>query len=141
MERLRQIVYVSSASRILRQVELLGILEASRVNNYADDITGLLLYADGAFIQVLEGEAARVECLIRKIRRDGRHRQFLILLDRVADERDFEGWSMGFRRVTVEELDTVARYSDWSAEMPMHRRNAAAVRLIESFRRTVELTR
>lgn len=136
MEKLRQLVYVSSAVRLLREPELLEILEVARANNSQLDVTGMLLYAGGSFIQVLEGDAQMVERVVRKIKRDARHRGFLTLLDRVLEERDFEGWNMGFHRVSEQELDRIAGFHDWSAEMPSRRKTAAGVRLIESFRHT-----
>ena len=120
----------------MRDPELLDILEVARANNTQLQVTGMLMYSDGSFIQVLEGQPPVVEKLLRKIRRDTRHRGFLMLLDRVVQERDFEGWSMGFQRVAQLELDQIAGFYEWSAEMPTRRKTAAAVRLIESFRRT-----
>ena len=139
MESLRQLVYASAATRSLRDPELLAIVEAARARNAELDVTGMLLYAEGAFVQVLEGEPKTVEKLLRRIRRDERHRRFLILLDRMTDERAFEGWSMGFQQVTLQEIDQIAGYYDWSVEMPTRRRNAAALRLIDSFRRVAAL--
>ena len=136
MPHLRQLIYVSSATRLLREPELLEILECARENNAPLDVTGMLLYAEGSFIQVLEGEAPAVEKLLRKIRRDGRHRGFLILLDRPIAERDFEGWSMAFHRVSQNEIDQIAGFHEWSAAMPNRRKATAGARLIESFRRT-----
>ena len=140
MENLRQLAYVSAAVRLMRDSELLDILEVSRASNAPIGVTGMLMYAEGSFIQVLEGESAVVEKLLRKIRRDIRHRGFLILLDRVFPvcdfpDRDFEGWSMGFQSVTKHELDQIAGFHNWSAAMPTRRKTAAAVRLIETFRR------
>ena len=136
MENLRQVVYASSAVRLMRDPELLEILEVARFNNERVKLTGMLLYADGAFIQVLEAEPANVEKLLRKIRRDCRHRGFLMLIDRIVQERAFDGWSMGFQRTTLHALNDIAGYQDWSAEMPTRRKTAAAVRLIESFQHT-----
>ena len=119
----------------MRDSELLEIVELARANNAQLQISGMLLYADGSFIQVLEGDPQAIERLIRKIRRDTRHRGFLILLDRAIHERDFDGWSMGFQRVSQQELDRISGFYDWSAEMPTRRKTASALRLIESFRR------
>lgn len=123
----------------MRDAELLDILAVARANNSELQVTGMLIDANGSFIQVLEGEPVVVEKLLRKIRRDARHRGFMILLDRVVDERDFEGWSMGFQRVAQHELDQIAGFYDWSAEMPTRRKTAAAVRLIELLRCTAML--
>jgi hypothetical protein len=139
VENLRQLVYVSAPARPMKDSELFEIVETARRGNAESNVTGMLLYAEGAFIQVLEGDPQTVERLLRKIKRDPRHRRFLILLDRVAQNRDFEDWPMAFARVSLQELDQIAGYQDWTAEMPTRRKNAAALRLIESFRRaTVE---
>jgi hypothetical protein len=136
MENLRQVVYVSAAAHLMRESELLEIIEMARTANAQSHVTALLLYAEGPFIQVLEGEGEVVERLLRKIRRDPRHRGFLILLDRVILERDFDGWPMAFQRVSQPELDAIAGYFEWTAEMPTRRKGIAALSLIESFRQT-----
>jgi hypothetical protein len=41
---------------------------------------------------------------------------------------------MDFERVPVSQLNDLAGYHDWSAEMPTRRRHEAALRLIEFFR-------
>jgi hypothetical protein len=134
MENFRQVVYVSAASHLMRESELLEIVETARVANSKLKVTGILLYGEGPFIQVLEGEAQVVERLLRKVKRDVRHRRFLILLDRVIHERDFEGWPMAFQRVSQRELDAIAGYFEWTAEMPTRRKSTAALSLIECFR-------
>ena len=55
MKTIRQLVYVSNAKYGLGDRDMESILAASRRNNRALDVTGLLIYADGVFIQVLEG--------------------------------------------------------------------------------------
>jgi hypothetical protein len=135
MPHLRQLVYASTASRPLRDPELLDLVNTARANNSDLNVTGMLLYASGAFIQILEGGPPTVEKLLRKIRRDPRHRGFLILLDRVIVERDFEGWHMGFQKIAQSELDQIAGFHGWSGDMTTRRKIASAIRLIESFRR------
>lgn len=50
MTRLVQLIYVSNATHLLSQAELLSILESSVRHNRQQDITGMLLYANGAFM-------------------------------------------------------------------------------------------
>ena len=50
-----QLLYLSNAKPELKQEELDSILRVSRANNPSQDITGLLVFANGVFIQVLEG--------------------------------------------------------------------------------------
>ena len=58
-----QLLYVSGASIHLGQADIQEILTASRRNNQRVGITGMLLWADGVFIQVLEGEPDTVRTL------------------------------------------------------------------------------
>jgi len=48
------LIYVSTSVKLLNDEELLDILKVSRENNSGKDITGLLLYKGGNFMQVLE---------------------------------------------------------------------------------------
>ncbi len=93
------VAYVSSATHELSREELSQILAISRERNAPDGITGLLLYCDGNFIQVLEGPEAAIRATVDRIRRDPRHHQFTLLLDQPIGERAFAGWAMGFRHV------------------------------------------
>jgi hypothetical protein len=118
----------------MEEAELLELLEAARVRNGELGITGLLLYAEGNFIQVIEGAPDGVELLYRRIKRDPRHRRFTPLLDHMIESRNFEGWQMGFERIKSEALRQATGVADLMACTPSGSK-AAAHRLIESFRR------
>lgn len=104
-EGLVQLVYLSSAHHLLSTEELVDILSVSRRNNAPRNISGLLLYHDGNFIQFLEGPETEVEALYGKIAGDGRHRGVLHLLKRPITKRDFASWTMGFRDLTSAEAE------------------------------------
>jgi hypothetical protein len=93
------VAYVSSATHELTTDELGEILKVSRERNERDGLTGLLLYHDGNFIQVLEGPEGPVRAAVSRIQRDLRHNQFTVLLDQPIGVRAFAGWAMGFRHV------------------------------------------
>lgn len=92
---MRKLLYVSATKRDFPQQELREILATARRNNAARGITGLLLYADGGFLQVLEGEHDPLFQLYAVIERDGRHWDTKLLLD-IDAPRNFSKWSMGF---------------------------------------------
>jgi len=50
------IVYVSTASNELKDEEIQNILSSSNTWNNKNDITGLLLFSEGNFFQIIEGE-------------------------------------------------------------------------------------
>lgn len=94
-----QLVYVSSATHLMSEDDIMQILRVSRRNNANAGITGLLLYKDGNFLQVLEGEEDKVVALYNKIGQDSRHKDVHILSREVITERMFDEWTMGFQNV------------------------------------------
>lgn len=106
-----RMVYVSSAIKEFSKNDLVELLEVARRKNAAADITGLLLYKGGSFMQVLEGEKACVQALYRKISRDVRHDGCFILLEEEAEARIFEDWSMGFRDLDDPALSSLPGFS------------------------------
>jgi hypothetical protein len=105
MHHLYFLIYVSIASDALGTEELLDILRVSRENNTRDNITGLLLYKDRRFMQLLEGPQRAVCDTYARIARDPRHRDVTVLLEKETNDRDFADWSMGFKEID----DGVAR--------------------------------
>lgn len=88
-------IYASRAAVGADQNVLDDILGQSRNKNQKLGITGLLIYANGIFLQVLEGGRATVSQLLDTIMHDPRHGQLQILTWEEIDERKFGGWSMG----------------------------------------------
>jgi hypothetical protein len=97
------LVYLSSASTLYAEADLLQILQTSRKNNAALDITGMLLYYGGNIIQVLEGEEHKVKHLYDIIKRDIRHKDVNEISKGALQDRNFPDWSMGFKRLLKEE--------------------------------------
>jgi hypothetical protein len=90
------LTYVSAADHFMEQDELLHILDQARTKNSTLGVTGMLLYRDGWFIQVLEGEAEVVRDLYDHIAEDSRHHHVLTVSEEAITERQFGEWSMGF---------------------------------------------
>ena len=93
---LRQIVYKSVATQHFSKRSLLDLLHQSRGYNHLDDITGLLMFDDGHFLQVVEGPDEAVGQLLVRLKNDTRHGQFQIHQDSLTDDRLFPDWRMGF---------------------------------------------
>ncbi len=91
-----QLIYVSTAVEELDDDGLIELLTTSRRNNVRDNITGMLLYRGGHFMQVMEGEYLNVMSLYDRIRVDDRHRNVDILRAEHVRARDFPDWTMGF---------------------------------------------
>jgi len=110
-EEIRQIVYASAATRPLSPQQLAEILEAARDNNGDENITGMLLYRRGHFLQVLEGPDEQLSELLLKLNKDPRHHQVQVLLDGQIPSRAFGTWSMAFQDVSGLEPDELPAYS------------------------------
>lgn len=90
------LIYISSAVKLFSDDDLIALLNKSRKNNSQLGITGILLYKDGTFLQVLEGEAAVVRKLYDIIQSDSEHQGATIIEEGELHERQFRDWSMGF---------------------------------------------
>lgn len=105
------LIYVSSALTELGTDELTKILESAVRHNAQQLVTGMLLYSNGSFMQVLEGEGAVVDETYARIQQDGRHTG-LILIERAPIKgRSFENWSMGFKCLQGTDVATHPAYA------------------------------
>ncbi len=94
------LVYKSFASSILNQEpkeeSIQKILTAARNFNKSHELTGLLIYRQNAFIQLLEGPEAEVTSLYNKIKADKRHERVQTMIQTSSEQRIFDDWSMAF---------------------------------------------
>jgi hypothetical protein len=107
------LVYLSSAVELFSPAALRELLAQSRVNNTRVGLTGILLYKDGNFMQVLEGELDAVHALYAAIQRDPRHSGLLTLLQGPLAERQYPDWSMGFRDLNSPDVRLMPGYSEF----------------------------
>ena len=96
---LYSLAYESQASVPLTAPDLLDLLSRSRAKNARLGVSGILLYRQGTFLQVLEGPRAEVDELYATIARDPRHREVSTVLAEDRRERRFPDWTMGFADV------------------------------------------
>lgn len=106
-----QVLYRSVAVQPFAEAELHSLLENARSFNVRQGLTGILLYSDGRFVQLLEGAEQPVRQLYARIQQDPRHTQVVTVSEGPGPGRRFADWSMGFGRVAGPEvaaaLDTV----------------------------------
>ena len=104
-------IYVSSARVPADAAMLDDILSVSVRNNEAAGITGMLLYAGGTFMQVLEGEEQAVSATHERIKRDSRHMGIIVLEHAPIESRSFVRWSMGYRGLSAAEGATAPAFA------------------------------
>lgn len=92
-----QLIYTSHATVEVTDRLLLNILVKADKNNRTQDISGLLLYSQNRFIQLIEARQKKtVESLFAKISKDPRHSNIEVLLRRESNELLMPAWAMGF---------------------------------------------
>jgi len=100
METLLQLIYVSTVSKSFQPADLDLILSAARERNPRELVSGMLLFSDNDFIQVLEGPEPAVRKIFSDISKDPRHTGVTIVISHRVSERSFEDWAMGFERLS-----------------------------------------
>ncbi|WP_417208075.1 BLUF domain-containing protein [Antarctobacter sp.] len=95
---MKRLIYLSSAVRLATPDDLAQILAVARRNNRRDGVTGLLLYHDGTFLQVLEGKDEAVDRVFGRIAANPLHRGIQSLPPAQVSERLFANWTMAFAR-------------------------------------------
>lgn len=90
------ILYTSKsaiASSVIDE-EMFKISQQAKRNNQKHNITGVLFFHNGLFIQVLEGEKQPLEQLMTRIEADNRHQQINRIIDENISQRFFKDWQM-----------------------------------------------
>ncbi|MCY1695262.1 BLUF domain-containing protein [Curtobacterium sp. SL109] len=118
------LIYSSVATSVLEPQELTALLAQSRASNEQTGITGMLLYRNGYFLQVLEGPDAVVRRKMQTIRDDGRHTKVSVLLEDVIEDRQFPEWTMGFPADA--ELEDVPGYRATFDDLDAHEGDAVS---------------
>ncbi len=113
MHDLMHCIYASAATRHFETAELTALLQAARKHNDGAGLTGMLLYTEGSFFQVLEGVPDAVEALYARIELDKRNDQVTKILTEAIPDRSFADWTMGLSQVSRNELALIAGTNDF----------------------------
>ena len=105
------LVYLSSALQPLNNDALVELLTKSREKNLRLGVTGMLLYKDGSFVQILEGEESAVRGLFASISADPSHQGIIVLVEDTLAKPLFAAWSMGFRNLSDPEVLALPGFS------------------------------
>jgi Sensors of blue-light using FAD len=94
MKSLISLTYASRATEYFHEHEIPDLLHQIRIANAKQEITGMLLYIGGSFLQVLEGQPEVVDAVLSRILGDKRNSQLRSIARESIPERAFEGWTM-----------------------------------------------
>lgn len=129
-----RLIYASSARRRLAAPELEDILDVARRNNAREDISGMLLYRDGNFIQLLEGAEDAVLKLFETIKADARHGGIVVLDQRAVDARAVAEWSMGYCEASVDATGAgLFKLTEWALDEQLADAPRAIMRFMRNF--------
>lgn len=127
---LLSLVYTSTASHPFRETALEQLLVECRRLNSEREVTGMLLYRSGRFIQVLEGDPDTVHGLVERIRHDARHHDMRILVEETVEGRRFADWTMGYRAFHGDPGLAPAGYRDSFADLDADSDRQTALRAL-----------
>ena len=113
IELVHRLVYSSSATVDFSPDDLIALPGKAKATNERLHVSGMLLYHEGTFIQVLEGDQEVVESLYALIEHDDRHEEPRVLLREDEVERSFGEWTMGFFRASAETIRSVDGMNDF----------------------------
>lgn len=107
---LHHLIYLSRATQPFGDDDLKTLLAQARHNNAALHVTGMLVYGNGQFAQIIEGEQRTLEELYARLQRDPRHAQVTKFADKAIAARSFGEWSMAYQSASPEQLQGQAGY-------------------------------
>ena len=95
--KLFTLIYASHAVGDTTPSDVMDILKVARKINKELEVTGVLLYNKGWWLQVLEGSFTAVTSLFfDHIQKDKRHQNVTLLVLDPSTKRQFSNWDMGF---------------------------------------------
>lgn len=94
-----QLIYVSNRDKNCDDKEIAKILDSCKRNNPDFGITGVLLYNDNKFVQVVEGKLTTLLQLYDKIKLDKRHNNPILISCGPINKKSFPSWHMASRKI------------------------------------------
>ncbi len=107
-----QIIYSSESATPMQTDDLEEILGQARRNNAENGITGALVYVDGVFLQILEGDSPTIQQLMAKIATDVRHETMTVLKAGEVSAPMFADWKMAYVSATAAQVAKWAGLSE-----------------------------
>ena len=80
----------------MSNVDIKHLMDYVKTQNNQLGITGILIYAEGNFFQILEGEQDAILSLFKKIKKDPRHYNIIKMLDKEIYNNAFSEYHSSF---------------------------------------------
>jgi hypothetical protein len=108
-----QLIYVSSATETFTREKFLDLSFVMSAENAKSGITGMLVFKDGNFMEVLEGEEAEVKAVFSKTNLDPRHTLVSVIQEGEIQDREYPTWVMTFHNPDTGQYEHVSSPIQW----------------------------
>ena len=128
------LVFTSVATRKISDEDLKGLLDKSRQYNLALNITGMLLYLDPYFMQILEGDESIIDEKFKKISNDEMHHNVSLIYKKPIKERIFSKWTMGFNKIGIEYFEDAKNLTEIYKNEAFKKHPKEVIELLKMFK-------
>ena len=128
------LVFTSVATRKISDEDLKGLLDKSRQYNLALNITGMLLYLDPYFMQILEGNERIVHEKFNIISNNEMHHKVSLIYKQPIKERSFSKWTMGFNKIGIQYFEGAENLIDIYNNDAFKKHPNEVIELLEMFK-------
>lgn len=137
---MHHLIYLSQATRPLSTKALTSLVEQARQANERQQLTGVLVYGNKRFIQLLEGEQAALEAAYARISQDPRHQHLYKVADYPLAARQFTECPLAFQALSPAQFAHITGHlapTRSGQRIPLY--NPVATSFIETLRALVQL--
>lgn len=136
---LKTICYMSDSTNDESMLTIKDIYKKAKLNNAKNNISGVLIYHNGNYLQVLEGNENDVNKTYERIAKDTRHKNIIKVINANVEQRIFEDYNFGFTIVrSSSEFEELNDYLNWLKNAD-HQIANRLIKMVENFIRTVGL--
>jgi len=107
MQSQHTIIFVSSAIQNFTSDELLGFLNTFRAERLKKNLSGIILYANGNALSMIEGEKEVVETEFNLTKSCPNHHDIIKIYDKAIPHRYFENYSLAFKVIGNASLKSI----------------------------------
>jgi hypothetical protein len=137
---MHHLIYLSQATRPLSTKALTGLVDQAQLANARQHLTGVLVYSNKRFIQLLEGEPAALEQAYARIRQDPRHQHLCKVAHHSIEARRFAEWPLAFQSLSPTQFAHLAGYlAPTKSGPPLSVYGSGATSFVEALRALVQL--
>lgn len=130
------ISYISTACQHATESVVNDLLVFVEHENNRKKVSGILIYADGTFFQIIEGEESIIKPLFNKILKDPRHQHIIKLLDKPSSQVSFTKYHSSFTSIhstrSRSELEAFINAEEHDQDENFKRLTYVANRLLKS---------